>query len=101
MECLARLHQPAENNCQAVIADRHPLTVEAIHGAEKRLPVVSSQPGHEGLLLGTPCSQETDPHSHQRLTAVLEGEKLFPEAGTIVVHEAHESAIAGEGGGHA
>jgi hypothetical protein len=101
MECLARLHQPAEDNCQAVIADRHPLTVEAIHGAEKRLLMVSSQPGNEGLLLGMPGRQGTDLHGHQRLTAVSVGENPLPAAGTIVVRAADESAMTGEGVGHA
>jgi hypothetical protein len=101
MERMARLHQLVEDHGQAVIADRHPLTVHAIGGAEHLLFEVSSQPGHEGLMLGAPGRQGTDPHGHQRLATVLEGEKPFPEAGTIVVHEAHESAMAGEGGGHA
>jgi hypothetical protein len=101
MERIAKLHQPVEDNCQAVIADRHPLTVEAIHSTEKRLLVVPSHPGHEGLLLGTPCQQWTDPHGHTRFAAVLEGEKPFPEAGTRVMRDADASAMAGEGVGHA
>ena len=101
MERIARLHQPDEDNGQAVIADGQPLTVEALHGAEKRLPVISSQPGHEGLLLGTPGRQGTDLHGHQRLTAVSVSETPLPAAGTIVVRDADASAMAGEGVGHA
>ena len=100
MERLARLHTPIEDSRQAVIADGHPLTVEALHGTEKRLLVVPSHPGHDGLLLGMPCSQGTDPHGHQRLTAVSVGENPLPAAGTIVVRTANESAMAGEGVGH-
>jgi hypothetical protein len=100
MERMARLHQPVEDHGQAVIADGHPSTVEALHGAEKRLLAVSSHPGNEGLLLGTPGRQGTDPHGHQRLAAVLAGEKPCPEAVTRVVCEVDASAMAGEGVGH-
>jgi hypothetical protein len=62
--------------------------------------VVPSHPGHEGLLLGRPCSQGTDPHGHQRPTAVLEGEKPFA-AVMRVVRDSDESAMASTGGGHA
>jgi hypothetical protein len=100
MELIVRLHTPVEDHGQAVIADGHPLTVDAIHGAEKRVLAVSSHPGDEGLLLGVPGRQGTDPHGHQRLAAVLEIEKPFPAAGTAVVRDANESAMAGEGVGH-
>jgi hypothetical protein len=98
---IARLHQLVEDHGQAVIADGQPLTVEALHGAEKRLLVVPSHPGHEGLLLGTPGRQGTDLHGHQRLTTVSVGENPLPAAGTIVVRAADASAMTGEGVGHA
>ena len=97
---IARLHQLVEDHGQAVIADGHPLTVDAIGGAEHLLFEVSSHPGHEGLLLGTPCHQGADPHGHQRLTAVLACEKPFA-AVMRVVRDADESAMASTGGGHA
>jgi hypothetical protein len=101
MERMARLHTPVEDHGQAVIGDGHPFTVEAIHGAEKRLLVVSSQPGNEGLLLGTPGRQGTDPHGHQHFAAVLEDEKPFREAVTRGMRAADESAMACEGVAHA
>jgi hypothetical protein len=101
MELIARLHTPVEDHGQAVIADGHPFTVDAIHGAEKRLLAASSHPGDEGLILGAPCRQRTDPHGHQRLADVLAGEKPCPEAVTRVVCEVDASAMAGEGMGHA
>jgi hypothetical protein len=101
MELIARLHQPDEDHGQAVIADGHPLTVEAIHSTEKRLLMVPSHPGHEGLLLGTPCSQGTDPHGHRRFATVLAGEKPLPAAVMKMVRAADASAMTGEGVGHA
>jgi hypothetical protein len=101
MERMARLHQPVEDNRQAVIDDGHPFTVDAIRGPEHLLFEVASESSGEGLSLGAPCRQGTDPHSHQRFAAVLAGEKPLPAAGTIVVRAADESAMAGEGVGHA
>jgi hypothetical protein len=101
MELIARLHTPVEDHGQAVIADGHPFTVEAIHGAEKRLLAVSSHPGDEGLILGTLCRQGTDLHGHTRFAAALAGEKPLPAAGTRVVRDADESAMASTGGEHA
>jgi hypothetical protein len=96
MEPTARRHTRGEDHRQAVIADGHPLTVDAIGGAEHRLCEGSCQPGDEGLLLGAPGRQGTDPHGHQRLAAALAGEKPLPATGTIVVRDADASAMAGE-----
>jgi hypothetical protein len=101
MERIARLHQLVEDNGQAVIADGHPLTVDAIGGAEHLLFEVSSRPGNEGLMLGAPGRQGTDPHGHTHVAAVLADEKPLPATVTIVVRAADESAMAGEGVGHA
>jgi hypothetical protein len=84
-----------------VLDDEHPVPVDAVGGREHRGFEGSGAPGNEGLLLGTPCSQGTDPHGHQRLATVLEGENPLPAAGTIVVRAADESAMTGEGVGHA
>jgi hypothetical protein len=100
MERIARLHQPVEDHGQAVIADGHPLTVDAIGGAEHLLFEVSCEPGNEGLIIGAPWRQGTDPHGHQRFAAVLAGVNPLQAAVTRVVHDAYESAMAGEGVGH-
>jgi hypothetical protein len=101
MERMARLHTPVEDHGQAVIADGQPRTVDAIGGAEHLLFEGSSQPGNEGLLLGTLCRQGTDPHGHTRLATVSAGEKPLPAVGTRVVRAADASARPGEGVGHA
>jgi hypothetical protein len=98
---IARLHQLVEDHGQAVIADGQPLTVDVIGGAEHLLFEVSSQPGHEGLMLGAPGRQGIDPHGHTRVAAVLAGEPRLPIAVMRVVHEADEAVMAGEGVGHA
>jgi hypothetical protein len=100
MDLSARLPKLAEDNCRAVIDGGHDLTVEAIHGPERRGLAVSSQPRDEGLLLGAPGRQGADPHGHQRLAAVLEIEKPFPAAVTRGMRRADESAMAGEGVPH-
>ena len=101
MEHTLRRHKRGEDHRQAVINDGHPLTVDAIGGAEHLLCEVSSQPGDEGLLLGAPCREGTDPHVHTRLAAVLECEKRLPAAIMRVVPEADASVMAGEGADHA
>ena len=100
MELIVRLHTPVEDHGQAVIADGHPLTVDAIHGAEKRVLAVSSHPGDEGLILGPLGRQRADPHGHQRVAAVLACEKPLHEAAMRVVREVNASARAGAGAGH-
>ena len=100
MERMAKLHTPVEDHGQAVIDDGHPCTVDASHGAEKRVRAVSSQAGDEGLLLGAPCRQGGDPHGHQWFAAVLEVEKPLHEAAMRVGPEADASAIAGERAPH-
>ena len=100
MEPTARRHTRGEDHRQAVINDGHPLTVDAIGGAEHRLCEGSCQPGDEGLLLGAPGREGTDPHGTMRVAAVSEGEKRLLDAGTRVVREADESAMAGKGAPH-
>jgi hypothetical protein len=100
MERIARLHKPVEDHGQAVIDDGHPFTVDASHGAEKRVRAVSSLPGDEGLLLGAPGRQGTDPHGRQRLAAILEVETPLHEAAMRVMREADEAVMVGEGVGH-
>jgi hypothetical protein len=99
MERMARLHTPVEDHGRAVIDDGHPFTVDAIRGPEHLLCEVSCEPGDEGLLLGTPGRQGTDPHGHTRL-AVLASEKPFPDAATRGMRQADASAMAGEGVGY-
>jgi len=101
MERMARLHTPVEDHGRAVIDDGHPFTVDASHGAEKRVRAVSCEPGDEGLLLGAPGRQGADPDGHRRVAAVLAGEKRLPAAITRAVRAADASAVAGEGVGHA
>jgi hypothetical protein len=98
---IERLTHVVECNGRAIIDNGHPLSVEAAGGQEHLVCEVDCQPGDEGLLLGAPGRPWTDPHGHTRVAAVLEGEKPLPEAGTIVVPEADEAVMAGEGGGHA
>jgi hypothetical protein len=100
MERMARLHTPVEDTCQAVIGDGHPCTVDASHGAEKRVLTVSSHPGDAGLILGAPGQQGADPHGHQRVAAVLESENPLQTAVTRVARDADASARAGEGVPH-
>jgi hypothetical protein len=100
MDLSARLPKLVEDHCRAVIDDGHDLTVEAIHAPEKHLLEVSSHLCDEGLLLGAPGRPGADPHGHQCVAAVLAAEKPLPAAGTRVVREADESAMAGEGVPH-
>jgi hypothetical protein len=101
MERTGQRQKRVEDTHREVLDDDYPATVDAVGGQEGLGFDDSCKPGDEGLISRAPCHQRTDPHGHQRFAAVLEGEKPFPEAGTIVVHDADESAMAGEGGGHA
>jgi hypothetical protein len=89
-----------ECTCRAIIDRGHPLSVEAAGGEEHLVFEVDGEPDDEGLILAWPCHQGTAPHGHTRLTAVLACEKPFA-AVMRVVRDADESAMAGEGGGHA
>jgi hypothetical protein len=100
MKSTAHFQKLVEDTCQEVLDDEHPVPVDAVGGQEHRGFEGSGHPGHEGLLLGTPCSQGTDPHGHQRPTAVLACEKPFA-AVMRVVRDADASVMAGEGVGHA
>jgi hypothetical protein len=100
MERIAKLHQPVEDNRQAVIAYGHPFTVDVIRGPEHLLFEVASESCGEGLSLGAPCRQGTGSHGHTCFAAVLAGEKSLLAAGTIVMRVADESAMAGEGMPH-
>jgi hypothetical protein len=97
----AQFQKHLEDTCQEVLDDEHPVPVETVGGQEPLVFEGSSQPGDEGLLLGTPRRQGSDPHGHTRFAAVLAGKKPLPAAGTIVVRAADASAMAGEGVGHA
>jgi hypothetical protein len=100
MKFTARLQKHIDHSCREVIDDEHPGTVEAVGGRANRGFDVSCEPGDEGLLLGAPGRQGTDPHGHTRVAAISEGEKRLPDAGTRVVREANASAMAGEGVPH-
>jgi hypothetical protein len=101
MKLTSQFHKLLEDTCQEVLDDEHPVSVEAVGGQENRAFEGSSQPGDEGLSIGGPGRQGTDLRGHQRLAAVLAGEKPLPAAVTTVVREADESAITGEEVGHA
>jgi hypothetical protein len=101
MERTGQLQKRVENTCREILDEDHLVTVEAVGGQEPLVFEGSCKPGDKGLISGAPCRQRTDPHGHQRLADVLEGEKPFPEGWTIMVHEADESAMASTGGGHA
>ena len=96
MDLSARLPTLVEDTCRSVIDGGHDLTVEAIHGPERRVLAVSSHPVDEGLIIRAPGRQGADPHGHQRVVAVLAGEKPLHAAGTRVVHEVNGSVIADE-----
>jgi hypothetical protein len=96
MKLTNRLQTRVEDTCRVVIDVEHPVPVEAVGGQEHRGFEGSGQPGDEGLILGAPGRQGTDPHGHQRVAAVLEGEKRLPAAVMRVVREADASAMAGE-----
>jgi hypothetical protein len=100
MERIERLRTLAEGNGREAIDGTHPLSVEAVGGQEPLIIEVCCEPGDMGLITGAPCRQGADPHGHQRLAAVLEGEKPFPAAVTRGMRQANASAMAGEGVGH-
>jgi hypothetical protein len=101
MERLERLRTRAEGNGRAVIGGAKPPSVDAVGGQKPLVFEGSCEPGDEGLILGAPGRQGTDPHGHRRLAAVLAGQKPLPAAGTRGVRDADASATAGEGAGHA
>jgi hypothetical protein len=100
MKLTNRLQTRVEDTCRAVIDDAHPGTVEAVGCQEHRGFEGSCQPGDAGLLLGAPGRQGADPHGHQRVAAVLAGEKPLHEAAMRVVCEADAPAMASEGVPH-
>jgi hypothetical protein len=79
-----------------VIDQDHPVPVEAVGSQEILVCDVDYQPGDEGLILGGPCRQGTEPSGHKPFAAVLAGEQPHQEAGTRVVLAADESAMVGE-----
>jgi hypothetical protein len=100
MQLTARLQKFVEDNCWAVIDDEHPVPAEAVAGQGSRGFEGSGEPRDEGMSLGAPGRQGTDPHRTKRFAAVLEGEKPPKDAATRVVRDADASAIAGEGVPH-
>jgi hypothetical protein len=100
MKLTSQFHKLLEDTCQEVLDDEHPVSVEAVGGQEPLVFEGSSQPGDEGLLLGTPGRQGTDPHGHTCFAAVLAGEKPLPAAVTRVVRAGDEAVLVGEGVGH-
>jgi hypothetical protein len=101
MKLTSQFHKLLEDTCQEVLDDDHPVPVDAVGNQENRVFDVSCEPEDESLILGAPCRQGTGPRDHQHSVAVLEGETPLPAAVTRVVREAEESAITGEGVGHA
>jgi hypothetical protein len=101
MERTGQLQKLVENTCREVLDEDHLVTVETVGGQEPLVFEGSSQPGNEGLLLGTPGRHGTDLHGHTRSAAVLACEKPLPAAVTTVVCDANEAAMTGEGVGHA
>jgi hypothetical protein len=101
MKFTARLQKHIDHSCREVIDDEHPVPVDTVGGQENRAFEGSSHPGDEGLLLGAPGREGADPHGHQRVAAVLAGEKPLPAAVTGVVRDADEAVMVGKGVGHA
>jgi hypothetical protein len=100
MEHIEHFSKLAEDTGRAVDNDDHPRSVEAIGGQEPRDFEVCCEPGDEGLILGAPGRQGTDPPGHTRFAAVLACKKPLPAAVTRVVREAGASAMARDGVGH-
>jgi hypothetical protein len=98
LNCLTHV---VEGTCRAIIDSGHPLSAEAAGGQEHLVFEVDGQPGDEGLSIGAPGRPWTDPHGHKPFAAVLEGEQPHQEPVTRVVRAADESAMTGEGVGHA
>jgi hypothetical protein len=92
---IERRTRVVECNGRTVIDKDRPAPVEAVGVFE-----VDGQPGDEGLSLGAPGRQGTEPYGHTPVPAVLEGEKPLQKPVTPVVLAADGSAMAGEGVGH-
>jgi hypothetical protein len=101
MKLIDRLTRVVECNGWEVIDKDHPVPVEVVGSQETLVFEVDCQPGDEGLILGGPCRQGTEPSGHKPFAAVLEGEQPHQEAVTRVGLAADESAMASMGGGHA
>jgi hypothetical protein len=101
MKLIERLTHVVECHGWDVIDTDHPVPVEAVGRQETLVCEVDCEPGHEGLILGGPCRQGTEPYGHMPFAAVLEGEQPRQDAVTRVGLAADESAMAGEGVGHA
>jgi hypothetical protein len=101
MKFTAQFQKHLEDTCQAGLDDEHPVPADAVGGQENRGFEGSGKLGDEGLSIGGICRQGTAPHGHTRSVAVLACEKPLPAAGTTVVRAADESAMTGEGVGHA
>jgi hypothetical protein len=97
INCLTHV---VECTCRAIIDSGHPLSVEAAGGQEHLVFEVDGEPSDEGLILGGPCRQGTEPYGHKPFAAVLEGEQPRQAAVTRVVLAACESAMAGAGVPH-
>jgi hypothetical protein len=100
MKLTSQFQKLLEDTCQEVLDDDHPVPADAVGGQEHWGFEGSCEPGAEGLLLGVPGRQGTDPHGHQWFAAVLAGEKPLPAAVTRVVRETDASAMAGKGVPH-
>ena len=95
-----RLTRVFECHGREVIDTDHPVPVGAVGGQETLVCDVDCQPGDEGLILGGPCRQGTEPDGHQPFAAVLAGEQPRQDAVTRVGLAAHGAAMAGEGVPH-
>jgi hypothetical protein len=100
MKFTARLHNHVEHSGRAVTDDDYPVLIEVVGGQEHLGFEGSCQPGDEGLILGALGRQGADPYGHQRVAAVLAGEKRLPAAITRAVRAADASTVAGEGVPH-
>jgi len=98
---IERLTRVVECNGRTVIEKDHPVPVEAVGGQGHLIFEVDCQPGDEGLSIGAPGRQGTEPYGHKLFAAVLEGEQPHQEAVTRVGLAADGSAMASTGGGHA
>ena len=98
---IKRLTRVMECHGWDVIDTDHSVPVEAVGSQEILVCDVDCPPGDEGLILGGPCRQGTEPSGHQPFAAVSVGEQPRQEAVTRVVRDADASVMAGEGVGHA
>ena len=90
-----RLTRVVECNGREVIDQDHPVPVEAVGRQETLVCEVDCEPCDEGLILGAPCRQGTEPSGHKPFAAVLAGEQPRQDAVTRVVLAADDSAMAG------